>query len=76
MAVTAKITSRGRLTLPKEVRAVLDVHAGSIVIFEKVNDKIIIKQAKTLRNYKGVLKTHGKAVDVDDMREKSKISTL
>ncbi len=61
MAVTAKIKSNGRITLPKEVRAVLNVHAGSVVIFEKANDKIIIKPAKTLRDYKGVLKTHGRS---------------
>jgi len=61
MVVTAKITSRGRLTLPKEVRAVLNVYAGSVVIFEKVKDKIIIKPVKTLRDYKGVLKNHGRS---------------
>ncbi len=58
---------------PKEGRSVLNVHAGSVVIFEKENDKIIIKPAKTLRDYKGVLKTHGKVADFDDMREKAKI---
>ena len=61
MVVTAKISSKGRLTLPKEVRAVLNVNAGSVVIFEKTNDKITIKPAKTLRDYKGVLKTHGRS---------------
>ncbi len=60
MAITAKITSKGRITLPKEVRSVLNVHAGSVVIFEKENDSVVIKRAKTLQDFRGILKARSK----------------
>jgi bifunctional DNA-binding transcriptional regulator/antitoxin component of YhaV-PrlF toxin-antitoxin module len=55
------------------VRAVLNIHAGSIVIFEKTNSKIMIKPAKTLRDYKGVFKIRRKDVDFEEIRKKVKI---
>ena len=29
---------------------------GNVIVFEKENDKIVIKPAKTLRDFKGLLK--------------------
>ena len=72
MVATAKITSKGQITLPKEVRELLEVHTGSVVVFEKEDDKIVIKSARTLREFKGILKGHGKTVDLDQVREKVK----
>lgn len=71
MVVTAKITSKGQITLPKEVRKLLDVHEGGVVVFEKEDDKIVIKPAKTIKEFKGVLKGKGN-VDFDEMRKKAK----
>lgn len=70
MVATAKITSKGQITLPKEVRDLLDVHTGSVVVFEQENDRVVIKPARTLREFKGILKGHGKAIDFDQVREK------
>ena len=72
MAVTAKITSKGQITLPKEVRKLLDVEKGSVVVFEKEDDKIVIKSAKTLKEFRGILKGKGKMVSFDEIREKAK----
>jgi len=72
MVATAKITSKGQITLPREVRELLDVHTGSVVVFEQENDKVVIKPARTLREFKGILKGHGKAVDFDQVRERVK----
>ena len=72
MVATAKITSKGQITLPKEVRELLDVHYGSVVVFEREDDKVVIKSARSLRDFKGILKGHGKAVDFDQVREKVK----
>lgn len=71
MTITAKITSKGQITLPKEVRKALNVNAGNAVIFEKDDDKVVIKAARTLREFKGFLKGKGKA-DFDEMRKKAK----
>ena len=43
MILKAKITSKGQITLPKEVRKLLNVREGNVVVFEKENDKIVIK---------------------------------
>ncbi len=72
MSVTAKITSKGHITLPKEVRKILDVNVGNVVVFEREDDKIIIKPAKTLKEYKGFLKGKGRAADFDEIRKKAK----
>lgn len=72
MTVTAKITSKGQITLPKEVRKILDVHEGSVVVFEKEDDKIVIKTARTLKEFKGFLKGRGRGADFDEMRKKAK----
>jgi antitoxin PrlF len=72
MVATAKITSKGQITLPKEVRELLDVHTGSVVVFEKEDDKVIIKSARTLQEFKGILKGRHKTVDFDQVREKAK----
>lgn len=72
MVATAKISSKGQITLPKEVRDLLDVHTGSVVVFEKEDDKVIIKPARTLQEFKGILKGRQKSVDIDQVREKAK----
>lgn len=56
----------------KEIRKLLDVGTGSVVLFEKEDDKIIIKPAKTLRELKGVLRGKGAAPDFAQMRKKAK----
>ncbi len=73
MVVTAKITSKGQITLPKEVRRLLDVQEGSVVVFEQEDDRIVIKPAKTIKDFKGVLKGKDKGkVAFDEMRKKAK----
>ena len=47
MMVTSKITSKGQITLPKEVRKLLNVQEGNVIVFENENDKIVIKPART-----------------------------
>jgi AbrB family looped-hinge helix DNA binding protein len=72
MLVTAKITSKGQITLPKEVRRLLNVDAGAVVVFEKEDDKVIVRTAKTLREFKGFLKGKSAPTDFDVMRDTAK----
>ena len=72
MITTAKITSKGQITLPKEVRRLLDVGTGSVVVFEREDDKIVIKPARTLREFKGILKGKAAPADFDEIRKKAK----
>ena len=72
MAVTAKITSKGQITLPKEVRRFLKVDAGAVVVFEKEDDKVIVRTTKTLREFKGFLKGKTAPTDIDVVRNAAK----
>ena len=72
MVTSAKITSKGQITLPKEVRKLLDVQSGSVVVFEKEENRIVIKQAQTFRGFRGLLKNRGNSSDFKDARKKAK----
>lgn len=71
MVVSAKITSKGQITLPRAVRKDLNVSAGNVIIFEKEEDKVVLRPAKTLKEFKGFLKSKAKA-DFDETRKKAK----
>jgi AbrB family looped-hinge helix DNA binding protein len=72
MVVTAKITSKGQITIPKEIRKILDLHTGSVIAFEKEENKIVIRPARTLKEFKGFLKGKGKRADFEEIRKKAK----
>lgn len=69
MTVAAKITSKGQITLPKKVRDLLHLREGGIVVFEQENDKIVIKPAQSLLDFKGYLRGRAKPADADIARE-------
>ncbi len=72
MTVAAKITSKGQITLPKEVRKLLAVDKGSVVVFETEGDRVFLKPVKTFRKFKGVLKGRSPAADFDTVRRAAK----
>ena len=69
MTVTARITSKGQITIPKKVRDVLHLKEGGVVVFEQEDDTFVIKPAESLLDYKGYLRGRAKPVDVDTVRE-------
>jgi len=69
MTVTAKITSKGQITLPKKVRDILHLREGGVVVFEQENDTFVIKPAESLLDYKGYLRGRAKHSDADIVRE-------
>jgi AbrB family looped-hinge helix DNA binding protein len=69
MTVSAKITSKGQITLPKKVRDILHLHEGGVVVFEQEENKFVIKPAESLLDYKGYLKGRAKHADADSVRE-------
>jgi len=46
----SKVTSKGQVTIPVEVRRAPDLKAGDTILFEKIDGNIVIK-----RNKKGTL---------------------
>jgi AbrB family looped-hinge helix DNA binding protein len=69
MTVTAKITSKGQITLPKKVRDLLHLREGGVIVFEQEDDKIVIKPAESLLDYKGYLRGRAKVADTETVRE-------
>ena len=72
MTALAKVTSKGQITLPKEVRDLLHIQTGSIVVFEKENEKLVVKAARTLQDFRGLLKGRQRYADFEEMRKKAK----
>lgn len=69
---TATITSKGQITLPKEVRDDLQLKEGDRVSFEKVDGRYVLRpQNKNIMDLAGVLHRPGeKALSIEEMDEK------
>jgi antitoxin PrlF len=70
--IHAKVTSKGQITLPAELRAKLGLFAGSRVHFEEQPDGSFLIRRKTgdIRELKGMLKAPGgRVVSIEDMNE-------
>jgi antitoxin PrlF len=67
MGSIAKITSKGQITLPIEIRRALGVNVGDSVIFEKRGDEFRVLPSRTTSPFS---KFRGSGiVDVEDGRE-------
>lgn len=68
----ATITSKGQLTLPRDVRDDLNLKEGDRVSFEKVGESYVLKpQNKSIMELAGILHRPGeKAMTIEQMDEK------
>lgn len=68
---TATITSKGQLTLPKEVRDDLNLREGDRVSFEKVDGRYVLRpQNKSVMDLAGILHRPGeKSMSIEEMDE-------
>ena len=55
MIGSAKITSKGQVTLPKKIRDYLDVAAGDIIIFELKNGDLSVRKSASVESLFGSL---------------------
>jgi antitoxin PrlF len=71
---SAKVTSKGQITLPKGLRDALGLHAGSHVTFEMSGDSASLKAATSaIDRFYGILHRQGrKALSVEEMDEGSR----
>ena len=67
--ITATITSKGQITIPKDIRDLLDLHAGDKISFIEDEDGSInlIPIKKPLSALKGLVPKPKEAVSVEDM---------
>lgn len=71
MPIATTITTKGQVTIPKEIRERLGLRSGDKVIFVTEEDKVVIKSAKTLLDFKGYFKVK-RAVDFEAVRRRVK----
>lgn len=53
----AKITSKGQITVPKQIRIALGVEAGDSLVFEREDGEVKVRPAKTkgvFSKYRGI----------------------
>ncbi|MFT5574180.1 MAG: antitoxin PrlF [Cryomorphaceae bacterium] len=67
--ITATITSKGQITIPKDIRNQLDLHAGDKISFIEDADGSInlVPIKKPLSALKGLVPKPNKKVSVEDM---------
>ena len=55
----AKVTSKGQITIPAEIRAVLGVKTGDVLVFEARAEYVTVRRRPTVQEVAGTL--HDKA---------------
>jgi AbrB family looped-hinge helix DNA binding protein len=68
---TATMTSKGQITVPKEIREALGVRPGDRLAFRARDDGSVVVEAETvdLMTLRGALKPRRKGVTVEAMNE-------
>jgi AbrB family looped-hinge helix DNA binding protein len=66
---TATVTSKGQITIPKEIRAALELEDGDRVAFRLRDDGVVEMEPETVdvRSLAGLVKPRVRGVSVGDM---------
>lgn len=70
MQVISKVTSKGQITIPKEIRDILGLNKGSVLIFEVRDNAVNMRVSKTIRDYRETLPEVG--IPFEDIRKEVK----
>ncbi len=65
------VTSKGQVTIPKELRDLLHIHANDKVDFVLDGERVVLMPVKTLLDLRGAVKTAGKG-DFSQERARAK----
>jgi len=68
---TAKITSKGQITIPREIRALLDLQSGDKISFiiDDSGQVNFVPATKDITTLKGIIPKPNRAVSVKDMKD-------
>lgn len=74
---TATLTSKGRITIPAQIRASLGLNTGDRIEFVAVGDGkfAIMAAAHSARNLKGLIRIPSKAVSIEDMNQIAELAS-
>jgi len=66
----ATITSKGQITIPKDIRTLLDLHSGDKVNFivEESGEVHFLPATQDVSTLKGIVAKPKKAVNIEDMK--------
>ncbi|MCS6902711.1 MAG: AbrB/MazE/SpoVT family DNA-binding domain-containing protein [Candidatus Bipolaricaulota bacterium] len=71
--ISSKVTSKGQMTIPKEIRDYLGLHSGDRVVFIRRNGEVVLQGLKgTLLHLRGSVKARRQPEDFNDVRERTK----
>ncbi len=66
------VTSKGQVTIPKTIRELLNIQANDRVSFIQEGDRIVLQPVKTLKSFRGAVKTSGSAASFAAERDQAK----
>ncbi|WP_374999505.1 AbrB/MazE/SpoVT family DNA-binding domain-containing protein [Aeromicrobium sp. CTD01-1L150] len=68
---TAKVTSKGQITIPREVRTALGLETGSRVEFvaSSHGSYELVPASRSIKDLKGVVQTRGRTVSLEEIDE-------
>ena len=66
----ATITSKGQITIPKEIRTLLDLHSGDKINFfvDESGEVRFVPVTQDISTLKGIVSKPDKAVSIEDMK--------
>ena len=66
----ATITSKGQITIPKDIRALLDLHSGDKINFivQESGEVRFLPATQDISTLKGIISKPQKAVTVEEMK--------
>ena len=69
----AKLTRKGQITIPKEVREALKLHTGDRLAFRVHDDGTVVVEVEkvSLKSLRGAVRTKVKGVTVEAMKKSS-----
>lgn len=70
----SRVTQKGQVTIPVELREEFNIRGGDYVVFQKVDgDLVIRREMDIVRRTAGALKQYRKATPVDPADEKTAV---
>lgn len=74
--IASKVGRRGQITLPREIRRLLNLHQGDRVLFRKRDDAVIVEPMPlTLLDLRGSVKVSG-LQDLADIRRQVTVARV